>query len=141
MSTPEKASPSMSSTVEPQVLDMDEASGALNLDILMASENENDIRSKNHSTDTALPSDGDHVNLGIVADLGDETNAVESSMAEHSETFQNHSTMLHHGDGQPPTEVAAQETDDFGEKETSSNKPSTTKSELQKSIANRWKMW
>ncbi|XWS32408.1 hypothetical protein CRYUN_Cryun23aG0157000 [Craigia yunnanensis] len=133
MSSPEKASPSMSCTVEPQVL-MAAASGAVNLDISVASEHENEIRSKNHSSDTALPSDGDHVNLGIVADVGDEVKAVDSSVAEHSETFQNHSTALHHGDGQPPIEVAAQETNDSGEKELLTNKPSTTKSELQKSV-------
>ncbi|XVF33584.1 hypothetical protein REPUB_Repub17cG0180700 [Reevesia pubescens] len=132
--TPEKASPSMLSTVQPQVLDMAEASGALNLDISMASENDNEIRSKNHSADTALQSDAAHVNLGIVPDLGDEAKAVDSSMTEHSETIQNHSTMLHHGDSRPPTEVAAQETDDSVEKELLSNKPSTTKSERQKSV-------
>ncbi|XVF73492.1 hypothetical protein PTKIN_Ptkin12aG0205600 [Pterospermum kingtungense] len=81
-SSPEKASPSVSCTVEPQVL-MAEASDALNLNVSMASENENEIRSRNHSSDTALPSDGDHVNSGILTDPGDVSKAVESSVAEH----------------------------------------------------------
>ncbi|XP_022743250.1 uncharacterized protein LOC111294260 [Durio zibethinus] len=132
MSTPEKASLSMSCSVEPQVL-LAEASSALNLNVSMALENENEINSKNHSSDIAFPSDGHNVNLGIVAYLDDESKAVDSSVAECSETFQNHSTMLHHGDVQLPIEVAAQETNDSGEKELS-NKPYTTKSELKKEM-------
>ena len=55
---------SMSCTVKPQVL-MPAASSAVKMDISMAFENENKIRSKNHSSDTAFPSDGGHVNLGF----------------------------------------------------------------------------
>lgn len=77
MSSPEKASPSMSCTVEPRVLMAD-----LNLDISMASENENEIRSRNHSSDNALLSSGNHVNSGIAADPDDESKAVKSSVGE-----------------------------------------------------------
>ncbi|XP_007052246.2 PREDICTED: uncharacterized protein LOC18614425 isoform X1 [Theobroma cacao] len=133
-STPEKGTPSMSVTVEPQVLDMAEASGALNLDISMASESENEITDKNHSTDTALLSDGDHGNLGIVGDLGDEAKALDSCMAEHPETLTNHSKMMNYGDSEPASEVAAQETDDSGEKKFLGDITSTTESEPQKSV-------
>ncbi|XVE76876.1 hypothetical protein DITRI_Ditri13aG0015600 [Diplodiscus trichospermus] len=83
MSTHEKASLSMSSTVEPRLhdIDMADASGNLDMDMSVASENENEIGKTNHSTDNAPLSDGDHSNLGIAAD--DERKAVESSMAEN----------------------------------------------------------
>ncbi|KAK8487866.1 hypothetical protein V6N13_045991 [Hibiscus sabdariffa] len=135
MPAPRKASPSLCSTVETQMFDIAEPSGALNLDISVASESENGNRSKTHSTDTGFCSDGGHVNSAIVADLGYDAKAVDNSMAERTETSQNHPTTTHDGDSQPTTEVAAQETDDSGEKELlSNNEPSTTKSELQKSV-------
>ncbi|OMP00701.1 hypothetical protein COLO4_12438 [Corchorus olitorius] len=106
---------------------MAEASGALNLDTSMAAESENDIADKIHLTDTALQSDGNHVNPG------NEAVAVDISMAEDSE---NRSTTLNYGDSEPVPDVAAQETDDSGKQKllTEKEKPSTIKCELENNV-------
>ncbi|XP_039048325.1 uncharacterized protein LOC120189060 isoform X2 [Hibiscus syriacus] len=135
MPAPGKVSPSLCSAVETQVLDIAKPSGAPNLDISMASESENENKNKTHSIDAGFQSDGDHVNLETADGLGYEPKAVDDGMAECTETSQNHSTSTHNGDSQQTTEVAARETDDSGEKVLLSNsEPSTTKSELQKSV-------
>ncbi|MBA0583407.1 hypothetical protein Gorai_014266 [Gossypium raimondii] len=50
--------------------------------------------SRNHSTDTSLPSDVDDVNMRIIANLGYKAKAIDSCMAKHLETFQSHSTKM-----------------------------------------------
>ncbi|XWS77298.1 hypothetical protein CRYUN_Cryun01aG0249200 [Craigia yunnanensis] len=133
MSSPEKASPSMSCTFEPQVL-MTEASGALNLDIYQWHQK---MRMRLEVRIILLILLSHQMAIILIWELSLILVMKQRQLTAvwlNTETFQNHSTTLHHWDSQPPIEVAAQETDDSGKKELLSNKPSATKSELQMSV-------